>query len=121
MLELPPAPAARVLEGLWLAAAAARSAAFLRLIMFLGPPGTALGEEARTFSLPEAVPVGESARGEDCMVLEAALVMSERTGDVVSQGSVELEVRHTISAVRGFDSKGGVLALGRRCWRTDLV
>jgi hypothetical protein len=67
VLLLPPAPAARVLLGLTLAARSARSAAaFLRMAV-AGPPG-ALGEAARAVVEPveAAALTGEAGRGEDC-------------------------------------------------------
>ncbi len=65
VLELPPAPAARVLLGLWFAVFSARSAAaFLRMTV-AGPPG-GLGDAGRAVVDPdEAVFTGEVARGED--------------------------------------------------------
>jgi hypothetical protein len=65
VLELPPAPAARVLLGLWFADFSARSAAaFLRMTV-AGPPG-GLGEEGRAVVEPVAPLTGEVGRGEDC-------------------------------------------------------
>ena len=66
VLELPPAPAARVLVGRALATLSCRSAAArLRIIVF-GPPG-GFGEVGRT---PVLVPgeVGELGGGEDYMM-----------------------------------------------------
>lgn len=57
MLLLPPAPAARVLDGLALATLSALSAAAFLLIAVAGPPG-AFGEVARAVVLPV---VGEVA------------------------------------------------------------
>lgn len=66
VLELPPAPAARVLLGLWFADFSARSAAAFLLITVAGPPG-GLGEEGRAVVEPDAaLPDGDCARGEDC-------------------------------------------------------
>lgn len=68
VLELPPAPAARVELGRWLACWAARSAALRRRMADLGPPG-GVGDDGRPdFSEPDTVlGVGEFARGdEDC-------------------------------------------------------
>lgn len=66
MLELPPAPAARVLLGRWFAVFSARSAAaFLRMTV-AGPPG-GLGDAGRAVVEPvEAVLTGDVARGADC-------------------------------------------------------
>ena len=66
VLLLPPAPAARVLLGLTLAARSARSAAAFLRIAVAGPPG-ALGEEARAVVEPVegAALTGEDARGDD--------------------------------------------------------
>jgi hypothetical protein len=59
---LPPAPAARVLEGRALATLSARSAAARRRMAVAGPPG-GLGEAGRAVVLPEAV--GETGESED--------------------------------------------------------
>lgn len=60
VLELPPAPAARVLEGRALATLSARSAAARRRMAVAGPPG-GLGEAGRAVVAPEAVGgMGES-------------------------------------------------------------
>ena len=65
VLLLPPAPAARVLAGLALAALSALSAAALRRIAVLGPPG-GVGEDGLAVVEPtEGEPTGEDARGED--------------------------------------------------------
>lgn len=65
VLELPPAPAALVLLGRWLAVFSARSAAaFLRMTV-AGPPG-GLGETWRAVDEPEGVLTGEVGRGADC-------------------------------------------------------
>lgn len=65
VLLLPPAPAARVLAGLAFATLSARSAAALRRIAVLGPPG-GVGEEGRAVvEATEGLPDGEEARGED--------------------------------------------------------
>ena len=64
VLLLPLAPAARVLEGRWLATLSARSAAALRRMAVFGPPG-GVGEVGRA---PVVVPTdGEEAPspGED--------------------------------------------------------
>lgn len=68
VLLLPPAPAARVLLGLTLAARSARSAAAFLRIAVAGPPG-ALGEAGRAIEAPveEAALAGEEARGDDCV------------------------------------------------------
>ncbi len=66
VLELPPAPADLVLLGLAFATLSARSAAALRRIAVLGPPG---GEEGRAVLRPLAWGgefTGELGRGEDC-------------------------------------------------------
>lgn len=81
VLELPPAPAALVLEGRAFAAWAALLAAFCRRIATLGPPG-GVGEEGLDWraplSEPEATPVGEVARGEeDCLFPRAYLSACE--------------------------------------------
>lgn len=66
VLELPPAPAARVLLGLWFAVFSARSAAAFLLITVAGPPG-GLGEAGRAVEEPEAALLeGDCARGDDC-------------------------------------------------------
>lgn len=65
MLELPPAPAALVLLGLWFAVFSARSAAAFLLMTVAGPPG-GLGEAGRAVDEPEGVLTGEVGRGEDC-------------------------------------------------------
>jgi hypothetical protein len=64
----PPAPAARVLLGRTLAIFSFWSAAARRRMAVLGPPGAA-GEEGRLMLAPDATgaPVGEEARGEDCI------------------------------------------------------
>jgi hypothetical protein len=63
MVELlPPAPAARVLEGRALATLSARSAAARRRMAVAGPPG-GLGEAGRALVLPEAM--GETGESED--------------------------------------------------------
>jgi hypothetical protein len=59
---LPPAPAARVLEGRALATLSARSAAARRRMAVAGPPG-GLGEAGRAVVLPEAA--GETGESED--------------------------------------------------------
>ena len=65
MLLLPPAPAARVLDGLAFAALSALSAAALRRIAVFGPPG-GVGEDGRAVLVPtEGEPAGEDARGGD--------------------------------------------------------
>jgi hypothetical protein len=66
VLELPPAPAARVLLGLWFAVFSARSAAAFRRITVAGPPG-GLGDACRAVVEPEAALLtGDWGRGEDC-------------------------------------------------------
>ena len=64
VLELPPAPAARVLVGLALATLSALSAAAFRRIAVLGPPG---GERLRPLLTPPAGDgeTGEAGPGED--------------------------------------------------------
>lgn len=63
VLLLPPAPAARVLDGRWFAILSALSAAAFRLSTVRAPPG---GEAARAVVEPYAgEPVGEDAGGED--------------------------------------------------------
>ena len=65
VLLLPPAPAARVLEGRAFAALSALSAAALRRIAVFGPPG-GVGEDGR--AVVEATegepPAGDEARGD---------------------------------------------------------
>lgn len=70
VLELPPAPAARVLLGLWFADFSARSAAAFLRITVAGPPG-GLGDEGRAVVEPAALLTGEVGRGEDCGALLA--------------------------------------------------
>lgn len=65
VLELPPAPAARVLLGLWFAVFSARSAAAFLRITVAGPPG-GLGDAGRAVEEPEAALLGDCVRGEDC-------------------------------------------------------
>ena len=69
VLLLPPAPAARVLDGRWFAAFSARSAAAFLRIAVRGPPGAA-GDEGRAVVEPvegELGPFpGDDGRGEDC-------------------------------------------------------
>ena len=65
MLELPPAPAALVLLGLWFAVFSARSAAAFLRITVAGPPG-GLGDEGRAVVEPWALLTGDVGRGEDC-------------------------------------------------------
>lgn len=68
MLLLPPAPAARVLEGRAFATLSARSAAAFLLIAVLGPPG-GVGDDGRAVDEPTVPPTGEVARGDDyCLV-----------------------------------------------------
>jgi hypothetical protein len=67
VLLLPPAPAERVEVGRAFATRSARSAAALRRMAVLGPPG-GVGDEVRApVVLPTAgePPTGELARGED--------------------------------------------------------
>ena len=64
VLELPPAPAARVLLGLWFADFSARSAAAFLRITVAGPPG-GLGDDGRAVVEPDAPLTGEVGRGED--------------------------------------------------------
>lgn len=64
VLELPPAPAARVLVGLALAALSARSAAAFRLMAVLGPPGGDRFRALVTAPTGEGE-VGEEGRGDD--------------------------------------------------------
>lgn len=64
VLELPPAPAALVLLGRWLAVFSARSAAAFLRITVAGPPG-GLGEAGRAVVVPEGVLAGDVGRGED--------------------------------------------------------
>jgi hypothetical protein len=67
VLLLPPAPAARVLDGLAFATLSARSAAALLLIAVAGPPG-GLGDDGRPVLEPVDAPAeltGEDGRGED--------------------------------------------------------
>lgn len=66
VLLLPPAPAARVLLGRAFAALSARSAAALRRIAVLGPPG-GVGDEGRAVVEPvDGELTGDWGRGEDC-------------------------------------------------------
>lgn len=66
MLLLPPAPAARVLDGRTLATLSARSAAAFLLIAVAGPPG-GFGEAGRAVVEPvEGELTGDEGRGEDC-------------------------------------------------------
>ena len=67
VLLLPPAPAARVLEGLAFATLSALSAAAFRLIAVAGPPG-GFGDEGRAVEEPVdgGELTGEDGRGEDC-------------------------------------------------------
>jgi hypothetical protein len=65
VLLLPPAPAARVLDGRAFATLSALSAAAFRLIAVAGPPG-GLGEDGRAVVDPvEGELTGEEGRGED--------------------------------------------------------
>ena len=66
MLELPPAPAALVLDGLVFATLSCLSAAARLLIMVLGPPG-GVGDTGRApLELAEpGVSPGEVGRGDD--------------------------------------------------------
>jgi len=66
VLLLPPAPAARVLDGLALATLSALSAAALLLIAVAGPPG-GLGEDGRPVvdAVEEGELTGDEGRGED--------------------------------------------------------
>ena len=61
MLELPPAPAALVLLGRWLADFSARSAAAFLRITVAGPPG-GFGDAGRAVVEPEEAAFGEVAR-----------------------------------------------------------
>lgn len=63
---LPPAPAARVLDGRAFATLSARSAAALRRMAVAGPPG-GFGEDGRAVVEPVdgALLTGEDGRGED--------------------------------------------------------
>jgi len=63
VLELPPAPAARVELGRWFAVFSARSAAAFLRITVAGPPG-GFGDAGRAVVEPWALE-GEVARGED--------------------------------------------------------
>ncbi len=73
VLLLPPAPAARVLLGRALATLSALSAAALRRITVLGPPG-GVGVIGRAALEPEAEAelIGELGRGEDCNYKEGS-------------------------------------------------
>ena len=65
VLELPPAPAARVLLGLWFAVFSARSAAAFLRITVAGPPG-GFGDAGRAVVEPDAALLtGDVGRGED--------------------------------------------------------
>jgi hypothetical protein len=66
VLELPPAPAARVLLGLWFAVFSARSAAAFLRITVAGPPG-GFGDAGRAVVEPDDAPLltGDVGRGED--------------------------------------------------------
>jgi hypothetical protein len=70
VLELPPAPAARVLVGRAFDAFSARSAALRRRIAVAGPPG-GLGEDGRAVVDPEEGEgfTGDWGRGEDCKIM----------------------------------------------------
>ena len=76
MLLLPPAPAARVLEGLAFATLSALSAAAFRLIAVAGPPG-GLGDDGRAVEEPVdgGELTGEDGRGEDCHDVLAVLYL----------------------------------------------
>lgn len=78
MLELPPAPAARVLLGRKLAVFSARSAAAFLRITVAGPPG-GFGEAGRAVVEPEGALAGEVGRGEDCAFIVSE---SQRPGRV---------------------------------------
>ena len=66
VLELPPAPAARVLLGLMFAVFSARSAAAFLRITVAGPPG-GFGDAGRAVVEPEeGLLTGDWGRGEDC-------------------------------------------------------
>ena len=58
VLELPPAPAALVLLGLWFAVFSARSAAAFLLITVAGPPG-GLGDAWRAVEDPDVPVAGD--------------------------------------------------------------
>lgn len=62
--EEPPAPAARVLEGRWLAFFSLKSAAARRRIAVAAPPG-GFGEDGRAVVEPVGVFTGEVGRGVD--------------------------------------------------------
>lgn len=87
MLELPPAPAALVLLGLWFADFSARSAAAFLRITVAGPPG-GLGDAGRAVEEPEeGALAGDWARGEDMVncicggkLLEEERVKGEKKG-----------------------------------------
>jgi hypothetical protein len=64
VLELPPAPAALVLLGRWLAVFSARSAAAFLRITVAGPPG-GFGDATRAVDEPEGVLTGDVGRGAD--------------------------------------------------------
>ena len=65
VLLLPPAPAARVLLGRAFATLSARSAAALRRITVLGPPG-GVGDEGRALLAPaDGELTGDCGRGDD--------------------------------------------------------
>ena len=69
VLLLPPAPAARVLDGRWLATLSARSAAAFRRMAVRGPPG-GTGDDGRAVVEPVEGALGpfpgEDGRGDDC-------------------------------------------------------
>jgi hypothetical protein len=73
VLLLPPAPAARVLDGLAFATLSALSAAAFLLIAVAGPPG-GLGDAGRAVVEPvEGELTGEDGRGEDCDMIVSTM------------------------------------------------
>jgi len=88
VLELPPAPAARVLLGLWFAVFSARSAAAFLRITVAGPPG-GFGDAGRAVDEPDAALLaGDWARGEDC---DSNVSNVEKKTRLVNISSPELE------------------------------
>ena len=77
VLELPPAPAARVELGRWFAVFSARSAAAFLRITVAGPPG-GFGDAGRAVVEPWALPEGEVARGDDIFEYRCVVEKSRR-------------------------------------------
>lgn len=77
VLELPPAPAALVLLGLWFADFSARSAAAFLRITVAGPPG-GFGDAGRAVVEPAPLLTGDVGRGEDWVEMSALVVTGLR-------------------------------------------